>query len=234
MRNILLGAASLAVIMTANSAMAADLGRRVAPVIAPAPAPIGYNWSGLYLGIHGGGAWGDTDASFTSGADNFADFSIDGPFVGAQIGYNFMITPSILLGIEADAAWARISGDTVTDIGLGDTLTSHTIDAFGSVRARLGYAAGPWLFYATGGWAWANVERRAFNSDFGIDVSDSATANGWTAGAGVEWALSQKLSLKAEYKYYDFGSSTFFTGPGQSSVDLTAHTATVGLNFKLF
>jgi outer membrane immunogenic protein len=224
----LLALASAAVVI-ATSASAADLGRRVAPVIA-APAPV-YNWSGLYVGVHGGGAWADTDSTFQSGLDSDADFDLDGAVLGAQIGYNFLVTPNILLGIEADAAWGNINGREV--VAFGPTEVTQSLDSLGSVRARLGFVQGPWLFYATGGWAWANGERTAFGPL--VDDSDSANFSGWTVGAGVEVALSQKLSVKAEYKYYDFGSADYFDGtPGASTLDVTAHAVTVGLNFKLF
>jgi outer membrane immunogenic protein len=42
----------------AGPAMAADLS------ISPPPAPLAYNWTGLYFGINGGGAWGQQDPIF--------------------------------------------------------------------------------------------------------------------------------------------------------------------------
>ena len=78
----------------------------------------------------------------------------------------------------------------------------------GSLRARLGYAFGPALIYATGGVAAASFKTSKTNLDYPGDGTQSGTSTrfGWTLGAGVEYKLSSAWSLRTEYRYTDFGS----------------------------
>ena len=76
----------------------------------------------------------------------------------------------------------------------------------GSIRGRLGYSFGQALLYATGGVAFANM--RTFYTSFGASQAFSDTRAGWTLGAGLEYALSRNWSIRAEYRYTDFGSFT--------------------------
>jgi outer membrane immunogenic protein len=228
----LLALASAAIVI-GTSASAADLGRRVAPVIAPAPAPVVFNWTGLYLGVNGGGGWGDEDCESCSSGAN--DFSISGPFVGAQVGFNWQFS-SIVLGLEADAQWSGITGRCNGAGGSNDCngppqLTVQDLDWFGTIRGRIGLALGNWMPYITGGWAYGSGTR-----DSSVAGSDSANHSGWAAGAGVEWAINRNWSIKAEYQYLDFGSRNYvLPGPGPDpDVSMTAHTARIGVNFKLF
>lgn len=123
-----------------------------------------------------------------------------------------------VLGVEADASWGNIAG-TIPDI-LGDlhdppgpyTITGKT-DYLGTVRGRLGYAMGHVLPYATGGFAWAHGTVSSTDGP----VSDSATLTGWTAGAGVEIAATDRVSFKIEYLYAAFGNHTWFSGQAFSS-----------------
>jgi outer membrane immunogenic protein len=165
------------------------------------------------MGIHGGGGWGNAVA--TPGAD----FGISGPYLGAQIGYNWQFG-ELVLGAEGDVSWSGIAGDNVAS-----TIT-HDINWFGTVRGRLGWAMGDWMPYVTGGWAYANATRANV-------VPQIATRghSGWTAGAGVEWAFTQFWTLKAEYKYLAFGSASYAIGP-TPSVNLKMHSLEVGLNYK--
>jgi outer membrane immunogenic protein len=100
----------------------------------------------------------------------------------------------------------------------------------GTVRGRLGYAVGPTLLYATGGYAWADLK---LTNAFGpFSSSDSQVLNGWTVGAGVEYMIAPKWSLKAEYLYKSFGGETFntLTFPAASGT-LNLHSVQVGVNY---
>src|SRR4051812_8054093 len=90
----LLGILSLAL----TAANAADLPRRgvAMPTKAQAYAPV-YNWTGLYLGLSGGGTWGHSSWSNPS----TGDFNVSGGLVGGTVGYNWQ-TGNIVLGAEAD------------------------------------------------------------------------------------------------------------------------------------
>jgi outer membrane immunogenic protein len=111
-----------------------------------------------------------------------------------------------------------------------------------TLRGRVGVAAGPALFFATGGAAfgeWDVYMRMAGGPDAAV-FSNSSVQTGWVAGGGVEYAFSERFSLKGEYLYADFGSvkgqSAFFpTAPAfvnQHSIDLTAQVARAGINYR--
>lgn len=107
------------------------------------------------------------------------------------------------------------------------------INVQGSLRARLGYAMGPALLYATGGLAVAHFRT---NYDEGATTdSTSNTKAGWTVGAGVEYAFSQKWTTRVEYRYSDFG--TFTDNPATDSgflypTDVKTHAVRVGISYK--
>jgi outer membrane immunogenic protein len=86
---------------------------------------------------------------------------------------------------------------------------------FGTVRGRLGILpSNGWLLYVTGGFAYGDVgvESSLFvqggncaRASCGSGLARSVST-GWAAGAGFEYALTSKLSLKAEYLRVDLGS----------------------------
>src|SRR5215472_3068861 len=144
----------------AASAAAADL--PPAPAYKAPPAP-SYNWNGFYAGVNLGGAW-DTESLHQAniparGTGLDATIHSSGVAGGGQLGFNWVAAPSWLVGVEADVSGAALKG---TGIGInppnGIATTSWTdkLDAFGTARARIGYARNNWLFYGTGGFAWSN------------------------------------------------------------------------------
>ena len=148
-------------------------------------------WTGFYIGANAGYAWGDLEVD---APPERAQFDLDGPLVGVTGGYNFA-TNGYLFGLEADYAWA--------DIGVADTCgqfdCSFNTDTFGTVRARVGLANNAFLFYATGGFAWAQQDVRLGT------FSASVTATGWAGGVGMEGAVTERLSAKLEGLWYDLG-----------------------------
>jgi outer membrane immunogenic protein len=180
------------------------------------------------------------------------DVSSKGALGGGQVGYNWQSSANFVLGVEADIQASNISGSAHCIVTCGSGINTvpgnallgffpvvfssdnvtHTIDWFGTVRGRVGYAAGPALFYVTGGLAYGEVERSgnvagittsvfapgtAFNN-FAGGYNASSTKTGWTVGGGVEGKIWTNWSVKAEYLYVDLGSTTdsFNTvyGPG--------------------
>jgi outer membrane immunogenic protein len=189
--------ALLTLVSTGSVAFAADMPRK-AP-IAPAPAPLVYTWTGFYVGVNLGYGWARAS---TGGVTSN---NIDGVIGGGQLGYNWQ-TGNLLLGLEGDF---QGSGQRRSDSGAigGVTFTvDQKIPWFATLRGRLGYAAGPWLFYGTGGAAWVNYKLSV--SALGTTVSDDATKAAWTAGGGVEWMFAPKWSAKLEYLYIDTGSTS--------------------------
>lgn len=208
----------------ASSASAADLGpyRPYAPpppqaVVEPyAEPPI---WEGAYIGVNGGYSW--TESGLTTP---------DGWFGGGQVGYNIQ-RGALVYGVEGDFQGGDMEkgADFFGPGGFGAAVTD--VDWFSTIRGRVGLAAGPTLFYATAGVAFADIDSRiAFGN--GTSVSDSSVQTGYAVGGGLEWAFAPHLSMKAEYLYMDFGDQTLTGTAPATIVDTNMQTVRVGLNYR--
>ena len=227
MKTFLLAATMLTALSA--SAFAADMPSRKAPVVAPvAAAPL---WTGLYVGANAGYAFGKSSQRDTEMVADGA-YNIKGGMIGGAVGYNWQIQ-SYVYGLEADASFASIAGSS-SICGMDPHVCGTKSDAFGTVRARGGYAIDKSLIYATGGLAMARI--KAYDEGFSGTPGQSGTADkfGWTVGAGVEQKLDAHWSVKAEYLYAKFARATYFTLAGYSpeKVDLSANIVRVGVNYK--
>ena len=186
-------------------AFAADLPVKARPPMAPVETV--WNWSGFYIGVNGGYGWATsthTAPGFTSGG-----FNQRGGLVGGTIGYNWQ-TGGAVLGLEADLDWAHINGSTPCGVGLVSTCFTN-MQAFGTVRGRLGYAAGNWMPYITGGLALADL---SVGQNFPGVINNTDWRAGWTIGGGLEYLFTPGWSAKVEYLYADFGNSAIgYGGP---------------------
>jgi outer membrane immunogenic protein len=254
MRKLLLAGAAGCALLAAAPAGAADLGVAPAPVpVAVAPA---FTWTGWYVGANAGGAWktGRVDpVCWTPGGVFFGagctltprvnEGGDGGWFAGGQIGFNWRSGPWVV-GIETDFQGADIrSRNTVFGpfaiVGGGTTApgTTYTvrerIDWFGTTRARVGFTpAERLLVYATGGFAYGEVKvdhALAFpDTGVGYFSSNSVVRGGWTIGGGLEYAITNNVSLRAEALYFDLGSTTIQSGnqtpvPGSTGLLRGAH-----------
>jgi len=234
MKKVLFGSVAVVALAMPLAAQAADLPvapAYKAPVMA---APIIYSWTGCYIGVNAGGKWGKvtgadsipaaTGAGGTSPASAFgfdSGSSNNGSFIGGgQVGCNYQ-TGQFVFGIEADADWQRLN-QTVTVGALapllfvpGDTF-SFSSRWQASVRGRLGYAWDRTLLYVTGGVAFTDMTVATNFIPFGIfpgtAATDRQTLTGATVGAGVEYAITNNLSLGVEGRYTWYGSQNFNTG----------------------
>ncbi len=229
-------------------------------------------WSGFYLGINGGYASGDWKGDFTyQGAADAAfnpgkKISADGGFGGGQIGFNKQMN-SILVGVEADIEGADLKGKSSFNNdnilfynGHSPSFTKNVdsrLDYFGTLRGRFGYSFGSVLPYFTGGLAWGHThsDLTVYNNYLnylgilsGPSGNGSVTEDhlGWTIGAGVEYAVDTKWSVKAEYLYVDLGTENYryagmiaagigggaFNTDGLRS-DLNFNSVKVGLNYRI-
>jgi outer membrane immunogenic protein len=231
------------------AASAADMAVR-APVKAPAPPPAEvYNWAGLYVGAHAGYRWADaqfTGAEYDFGSDIFAarnnSLRPNGGIVGAHIGYNYMVSPSVLAGIEGDWTWgsarATVGGSAAND-GNAFFRSEFKLTWQATVRGRLGVVNGPWLFYATGGVAFINAKWSESATAFGVTDgwALNKTRTGWTVGGGIEYMLlNPNWLVRVEYLYENFGSWNVPFGvtqePQIGKIELDAHKLRVGISYK--
>jgi outer membrane immunogenic protein len=225
MKRVLLGAA--AIIAFAAPAFAADIPPRTytkAPVYT-APQVV-YNWTGFYIGGHLGGAFAGNNSLEGSG----------GRFMGGvQGGFDYQFATNWVVGAEAQYSWLSNNNNGV--LFPGNTLVTTNNNQLGSATGRLGYTWGPALLYAKGGYAWRD------NNNIGVTVAGLPAAfttngtrkDGYTVGAGLEYMFAPNWSAKAEYQYYNFGSTTFTSGPapvvGAHFRD-DEHTVKVGVNYR--
>ena len=222
---------------------------QVEPVVTVAPAPaLIYDWSGAYVGVILGTNWADTSTGDITTTDDppalipGISYSSDGYSAGVEAGYNFQ-SNNWVYGVEVDVSKASIDGtlNNFLDDGVGTNYSvSTTTDWMASARGRLGYASERSLFYVTGGVAAAGVEAQLTDSyDNGAIVftpSVSETRNGWVAGAGAEFTLDPRWSMKVEYLHYDFGSKTESFVEGTDRIISTDATykdnqARIGFNY---
>jgi outer membrane immunogenic protein len=268
--------------------LAADLPTK-SPVYKADPAPIGYGWTGFYVGGNVGYGWRDSSYSFS--ADNGAgqgllntglsgitpqsgSFRTSGFIGGGQLGYNWQFDRTWVTGIEADIAFSDVRGNgspaATTNLGIGGIQPanipgSRNLDWFGTLRARLGVLqTDRLLIFATGGLAYGETSA---NSSIAVRVtgpviavppdgttlscvgtspcvagSGSRTSVGWTIGGGLEYAVWNNVSVKAEYLYVNLGSQTIHlsavppatgTGSVATSFNNAAYNIVrVGLNYK--
>jgi outer membrane immunogenic protein len=197
-RKLLLSAACVAAL--AGSAEAADLPLREAPP-PYAPPPV-FSWTGLYLGAQIGYAWGsDTFTAASPIVGTFANnsFTPNGVVGGAHVGYNLQVG-QLVAGVEGDVDGTGYSGSR----GGGFATVTASIPVQGSIRGRLGVALDRALLYVTGGAAFAGLDT-TYATFTGFD-SFGRTLTGWTVGGGIEYGLTANWSIRAEYRYADYGS----------------------------
>ena len=147
-RSLVAGLGFLALV-AAMPASAADLPRGSMPYKAPAYVAQ-YNWTGFYLGINGGGAWGDSDWNGFAVSN-----SPSGGMIGGTAGYNWQgVGSPWVFGLEGDIDWTNIK-----DSAACGALNCETKNNWlGTVRGRVGYAFDRFLPYFTGGVAFGDIE----------------------------------------------------------------------------
>ena len=209
--------AGVAVLSVASGAQAADL-------LINSPAPNygggGFSsstggWDGAYVGGFVGYGWGTALDDLNVYPD---DVELSGWTVGATVGANFTVAPGFVLGAAGDIAWSGVGGY--------EAPVDFDINWAGSIRGRAGFDGGAFMPYLTAGLAFAG----ATASETGTDSSQ--VHFGWTAGAGVEVAVVDNVSLDLQYRYSDYGTADYVLSTEDPTYDLNTHAVTAGVNFK--
>lgn len=226
--------------LSASAVYAADIAPP--PVYkAPPPLPPPYSWTGFYIGANGG--FGGNNVVYSATVAGFpasTSLNSSGFLGGGQAGFNWQVAPLWLIGVETDFDGTDISSNASATVPFATASAGTKVDWFGTVRGRAGFLVTPnALLYGTGGWAYGHTTSSANATAFGMtaSVSSANMQNGWTAGAGLEYAFNPWLSFKTEYLYVDLGSATLASGTigpiAFSANEKTAfHTVKAGLNWK--
>jgi outer membrane immunogenic protein len=217
--------ALVSLVALTGAAAAADLSQPPPPPVysrAPVFVPP-YSWTGLYLGINGGGGFGSSAWDLTGSRD------VSGGLFGATLGYNYQVGGAVF-GVEGDLDWTDINGSSTTVCPAG-CKTSNTW--LSTVRGRLGYAADRFMPFVTGGVAFGDVV--AFTPGLPQATADRT---GWTLGGGLEAALAANWTAKVEYLYVDLGSFNcgLNCGAGLTTDNVSFHTNVLraGLNYRFW
>ncbi len=251
--------------LLASSAIAA------CAIATPAMAEDEADWSGAYVGatvgytdaksdqtVVVGGSWASESQALRDHVTAFypSQSKVQDVNFGGQIGYNMAAGGGLVVGLEGDVS--VLSGKETATRGPTPTTPfpalSYTVtNTFDpkvsySLRAKAGFAAGNTLFYATGGWGWANADIAvdiSSNGGYHKIVNRSETFNGFEIGGGIEHRFGSSVSLKLEYIYTDKGDVTFdadyaagsaFAPPALNytetfTQDFRMHQVRLGVNF---
>jgi outer membrane immunogenic protein len=220
MKSVLGASVALALGAGMVAANAADIARRPAVVKAPAYVAPVFTWTGPYVGISGGYGWGNSE--FRGGTNPTGNVNPDGGLFGATLGYNYQMGAAVV-GLEGDISWSGLEGRH----GCAGAICRVNNDWLGTVRGRLGYNAGRWMPYVTGGLAVGNIDARVSGAG-----SNDVTKAGWTLGGGVEAAITGPWSVKLEYLYVDLGRGDNIPGTAGTRADLQTNIVRAGLNYR--
>ncbi|MCK1639028.1 porin family protein [Bradyrhizobium sp. 157] len=236
MKKIVLAAAALAI--GTVSASAADLAARPYTK-APAPIAAVYSWTGFYIGADVGYGWGRSTGTLTNAAGLFpVPYSLDpsGVIGGGFVGFNYQIS-NVVLGVEADwqASDLNDSGNFLLG-GIPTYAISTTVNDYGSVRGRLGLAFDRWMVFGTAGYAWGSWDTSyAFIGTPPFVTASVSSHDGWTAGAGIEYAFVDNWLARVEYRYTDLGRASFvspLTNSAEVGNRVTINDVRVGIAYK--
>ena len=222
-------ASAAAVVLLSTTAFAADLpSRRAPPVYAPPPPIPVFTWTGFYVGAQVGYEFGKSNAvsinNVTGAVGDVTSASKNGVIGGGHVGYlfstqslpvlgsffgsngSFGLGTAGVIGIEGDVDGTSARASYLLPVA--GVFNSARDNIQGSIRGRLGVAFDRVLFYATGGAAFGDLRNNYLNVVTGGFDQFSHTRVGYTVGGGIEYAFTNNVSVRAEYRYTDFGSFT--------------------------
>jgi len=199
-RFVILLAAGVSALTLGAAAQAADL-IIDAPVAGVVDASSG--WEGAFIGVFGGAASGELTG-------DFAGTSVSGALLGVDAGVNFDLADGVVAGLVADIAWSNQV----------DEFDAMFLQWSGSLRGRIGIDGGAFMPYLTAG--------LAVGQGYAEPPDVGNLHVGWTAGAGVEIAATDELSIDLQYRYTNLGAKNY-AGP---DVGFSTHQVTAGLHWN--
>lgn len=180
---------------------------------------------GAYAGLELGAATADgtTDYPVLSGGTVNASFDPDnGRSFGVVAGYNLQ-RGNLIYG--AEVRYSNMSHVLQNDAP--DPERREVLD-FSDIRGKVGYVRGDLMVYGALGWSWSRF--RVHPSATFDDRDSQTTLNGFNVGLGMEYNISDRWFLGADYTYRDL-SGGFDEAPNDSDIDLSTITARVAYRF---
>jgi len=241
MRKLIVSTAAAAAF--AGSAFAADLPSvKEAPVIvAPPPA---FTWTGFYVGADIGGGWGNKTIQVPATSLNpqtTINPELSGIVGGGFIGYNLQFS-QFVIGVQGDFQGAGLQASAYNAVT--DSTTTPNQNWLAAVNGRLGFIYDRALIYGIGGAAWTEEDHTvsagpgvtALLNSFGIPANPQKfnwNRSGYDVGGGVEYAVAPNWTVRAEYRYYNFGNWNYNSASwvGHGHENLTDNTVTFGLSY---
>jgi outer membrane immunogenic protein len=190
-------------------------------------------WQGFYYGVSAGFGFGDSTLfNDQNDASALANTQPSGFMGSVTAGYNWRVGSGLVFGVEGDLGLMDVSADDKIASD-GNVYKTQLGPLWGTVRARLGMLlTDRMLVYATGGAAFMQTDEISIGTAGSTTLSDDFQS-GFVVGAGAEYALSETMSLKAEYLYMDFGQLSGVGADGSDfSIENQIQLVRAGVNFK--
>ena len=192
------------------------------------PIRYAYDWTGIYFGADGGFGWTlpkGTLLDATGAPLTPFSYRVDGPVAGLFVGGNYQVN-KIVLGVEGDWQWSNLTGNNqilapLGAVGVfpgGPFTISTTVKDYAAVRGRIGLALDRFLVFGTGGWAWGNPLASFALAGAAPFANNGGSSMGWTAGLGVDYAFTENVFGRIEYRYTSLATSGFVSTTTNSAV----------------
>lgn len=202
-------------------------------------------WSGFYAGVSAGAIFSQTQLYsqhrfFLSGSSPYShDINTANFLPGVQAGYNHQFQSGLVLGGEAEFSYPNNNGQFTEKFQNQFDKFSYNNRLQGSLRTRLGFALDRFLPYLAVGVSFADTKFQYTDEVNDRYVNENVQV-GWMLGGGLEYALIDKLSLRGEYLYTDYGRPSYtaiptvvgvFDPAGVARTDLVSHSVRLALNY---
>ena len=239
----------------ANVASAADLPLKAPPMRA-------FSWTGCYIGGNVGwtrDATRETTSPDPTGlpaltiAQATFDYRYNNSGIAGGVQYGCLRQfGQFVIGLDSDFDFTGLNSTVFashaaqSSVGPYNETLSQKLSWFSTTRVRAGFTWDRWMLFASGGLASGRMQASYVLQPVGVPIlysgSDSWTRYGWTAGAGLEYAISDNWFVRGEYMYIDLGRHSFIS-PGfgalggnpafwNSEVDSRFHVARVALSYR--
>jgi opacity protein-like surface antigen len=228
--------------------LATNLARKAPVLVKAPPAAHANNWTGFYVGGDGGYGWGRSNGILATAAGvplTPYGYGFEGPTSGGFVGGNYQFN-RIVVGAEGDWQWSNLTGNSQQSSSFtlppgtfpgGPFAMSTTLKDYASIRGRLGYAFDRFLFFGTAGWAWGKPSTAYALTGSPPFFFNQGTSQGWTAGAGVDYAITDDVFARLEYRYTNLTTPSFVdvawnSADGANKVPISDFRAGFALKFN--